>query len=80
MSAPVLCQIVPTQRRTALLFGNVGLTLRPIRPSVLGWFGAVSAFGLLLVGRRRRSRRLRFLSPGRAVLGRLDGGGPAEPS
>ena len=38
------------EAHTTLLFGNVGLTVRLIRPTILGWLGGVCAFGLLLGG------------------------------
>jgi len=65
-----------SEAHTALLFGNVGLTLRLIRPTVLGWFGAVCAFALLLGGSAKEAAQSLGSSPRvEQVLRRLDGGG-----
>ena len=63
---------------TTLLFGNVGLTLRLIRPTILGWVGGVCAFGLLLGGSAKSAAQSLQSSPRvEEVLKRLDGGGGA---
>ena len=63
---------------TALLFGIAGLTLRLIRPTVLGWMGGVCAFGLLLGGSAKEAAQSLQSSPRvEEALRRLDGGGGA---
>jgi ABC-2 type transport system permease protein len=61
-----------------LLFGNAGLTVRLIRPTILGWLAGVSAFGLLLGGSAKEAAQSLQSSPSvEAALRRLDGGGGA---
>jgi ABC-2 type transport system permease protein len=61
---------------TTLLSGNVGLTVRLIRPTILGWLGGVCAFGLLLGGSAKEAAQSLEGSPSvEAALRRLDGGG-----
>jgi ABC-2 type transport system permease protein len=63
---------------TALLFGNVGLTIRLIRPTILGWLAGVCAFGLLLGDSAKEAAQSLEGSPSvEAALKRLDGGGGA---
>jgi ABC-2 type transport system permease protein len=67
-----------TDAHTALLFGNVGLTIRLIRPTILGWVAGVCAFGLLLGGSAKEAAQSLEGSPSiEAALKRLDGGGGA---
>ena len=64
------------EAHTRLLFGNTGLTLRLIRPTVLGWLGGVCAFGLLLGGSAKEAAQSLQSSPRvEEALRRLDGGG-----
>jgi ABC-2 type transport system permease protein len=63
---------------TALLFGNMGLTIKLIRPTILGWVAGVCAFGLLLGGSAKEAAQSLEGSPSiEAALKRLDGGGGA---
>ena len=65
-----------TRAHTALLFGNVGLTVRLIRPTILGWLAGICAFGLLLGGSAKEAAQSLEASPSiEATLKRLDGGG-----
>ena len=65
-----------SEAHTALLFGNAGLTLRLIRPTILGWLGGVCAFGLLLGGSAKEAAQSLESSPRvEEALRRLDGGG-----
>jgi ABC-2 type transport system permease protein len=65
-----------SEAHTTLLFGNVGLTLRLIRPTMLGWLAGVCAFGLLLGGSAKEAAQSVQSSPSvEAALRRLDGGG-----
>jgi ABC-2 type transport system permease protein len=65
-----------TRAHTALLFGNVGLTIRLIRPTILGWLAGICAFGLLLGGSAKEAAQSLEASPSiEATLKRLDGGG-----
>jgi ABC-2 type transport system permease protein len=67
-----------TAAHTALLFGNVGLTIRLIRPTILGWLAGICAFGLLLGGSAKEAAQSLEASPSiEATLKRLDGGGGA---
>jgi ABC-2 type transport system permease protein len=61
---------------TMLLFGNAGLALRLIRPTILGWLAGVCAFGLLLGGSAKEAAQSLQSSPRvEEALRRLDGGG-----
>jgi ABC-2 type transport system permease protein len=63
---------------TELLFGSTGLTVRLIRPTILGWLGGICAFGLLLGGSAKQAAQSLESSPRvEQVLRRLDGGGGA---
>ena len=63
---------------TALLFGEIGLTARLIRPTILGWLGGVCAFGFLLGDSAKEAAQSLEGSPSvEAALRRLDGGGAA---
>jgi ABC-2 type transport system permease protein len=65
-----------SEAHTTLLFGNAGLTLRLIRPTMLGWLAGVCAFGLLLGGSAKEAAQSLQSSPSvEAALRRLDGGG-----
>ncbi len=65
-----------SQAHTSLLFGNVGLTVRLIRPTILGWLAGICAFGLLLGGSAREAAQsLEGSKSVEAALNRLDGGG-----
>jgi ABC-2 type transport system permease protein len=65
-----------SKAHTTLLFGNVGLTIRLIRPTILGWLAGVCAFGLLLGGSAKEAAQSFEGSPSiEAALKRLDGGG-----
>jgi ABC-2 type transport system permease protein len=67
-----------SEGHTALLFGNVGLTIRLIRPTILGWLGGVCAFGLLLGASAKEAAQSLEGSPSiESALKRLDGGGGA---
>jgi ABC-2 type transport system permease protein len=48
LHAGVLPEPARAKPRSALLFGNVGLTIRLVRPAVLGWAAAISATALLM--------------------------------
>jgi ABC-2 type transport system permease protein len=64
--------------RTTLLFGNSGLTLRLIRPTILGWLAGICGFGILLGGSAKQAAQSLQSSPSvEAALRRLDGGGGA---
>jgi ABC-2 type transport system permease protein len=64
-----------SKAHTTLLFGNTGLTLRLIRPTILGWLGGVCAFGLLLGGTAKAAAQSLQSSPRvEEALRRLDGG------
>ena len=65
-----------SRAHTALLFGNVGLTIRLIRPTILGWLAGVCGFALLLGGSAKQAAQSLEGSPSvEATLRRLDGGG-----
>ena len=65
-----------SEAHTTLLFGNAGLTLRLIRPTMLGWLAGVCAFGLLLGGSAKEAAQSLQSSPSvEEALRRLDGGG-----
>ena len=67
-----------SEPHATLLFGNAGLTLRLIRPTVLGWLAGICAFGLLLGGSAKEAAQsLQSSPPVEEVLRRLDGGGGA---
>ncbi len=62
--------------RTSLLTGNVGLTARLIRPTMLGWWAAVAAFGFLLgMVAKQAARSLEASSSAQKILLRLGGRG-----
>lgn len=62
--------------RTGLLGGATGLTVRQIRPTVLGWLAGVGGFGLLLGGVARQAAQSLKASPSvEAALNRLSGHG-----
>jgi ABC-2 type transport system permease protein len=64
------------EAHTSLLFGNVGLTLRLVRPTILGWLAGVCAFALLLGGSAKEAAQsLQSSARVEAALRRLDGGG-----
>lgn len=48
LGASTLADRASARPRTRLLFGQVGLTVRLVRPTVLGWGAAISAAALLL--------------------------------
>ena len=61
---------------TALLGGPVGLTVRLIRPTIVGWIVGICAFGLLLGSTAKQAAWSLKASPSmEAAMTRLDGGG-----
>jgi polyether ionophore transport system permease protein len=60
---------------TTLLGGPIGLTMRLIRPTVIGWLAGVCAFGLLLGSSAKVASQSLKSSPSvEAALNRLSGG------
>ena len=76
LGASVLPDRSSATAHTFLLGGPVGLTLRLIRPTVLGWLAGVCAFGLLLGSSAKVATQSLKASPSvEAALNRLSGGG-----
>jgi ABC-2 type transport system permease protein len=76
LAASVLPDRSSARAHTALLGGPIGLTLRLIRPTVVGWLIGVCAFGLLLGSTAKNAAQSLQASPSvEAALARLDGGG-----
>ncbi len=64
--------------RTRLLAGPAGLTLRLIRPTVLGWFTAIAVMGFILGADTRQAVKALQSSPSsQHVIARLGGAGDA---
>jgi ABC-2 type transport system permease protein len=78
LGASTLPDRTSSPAHNTLLFGNVGLTIRLIRPTILGWWAGVCALGLLLGGSAKQAAQSLEGSPSMtAALNRLDGGGGA---
>ncbi len=76
LGASVLPDRSTARSHSALLGGPIGLTLRLIRPTVLGWLAGVCAFGLLLGSSAKVAAQSLKASPSvEAALSRLSGGG-----
>jgi ABC-2 type transport system permease protein len=76
LGASVLPDRSSATAHTFLLGGSVGLTLRLIRPTVLGWLAGVCAFGLVLGSSAKVAAQSLKASPSvEAALNRLSGGG-----
>ena len=76
LGAAILPERARAKAHTALLNGPVGLTVRLVRPTVLGWFAGVSAFGLLLgIEAKEAAQSLRASPSAKAALARLGGQG-----
>ena len=78
LNASMLPDRSSSKAHRALLFDDIGLTIRLIRPTILGWLAGVCAFGLLLGGSAKEAAQsLEGSASIEAALKRLDGGGGA---
>ncbi len=76
LGASVLPDRSSSRAHTALLGGPIGLTVRLVRPTILGWFVGVCAFGLVLGSSAKVAAQSIGASPSvRATLERLSGNG-----
>ncbi len=76
LGASTLPDHASSKPHMVLLFGPVGLTVRLIRPTVLGWLAGICAFGLLLGSVAKQAAKSLEASPSvQSALSRLGGRG-----